>query len=449
MSRVLLLGHNPPQFEGHSKIEAAHYRTWQFLQPLLDDGHEICLCVDSSNAVNTRPHLPEDWAKQLVYHPIPFRHRVGWVRRLQRIHDAFDPDCIVAVDFALCLCATRLRTSKPIWMDIYGDYLTIMQASRYRAGSDRGIPTSIAFVRQVLRKGDVFSVCGMPQKHALTGELGMAGRLNWRTFRYQFAHVVLPGALPVDSQTVERGERSLLSSIGVPEDGFVVLWCGGYNTWTDVEALFAGLEWAMAREPKVHYVSVGANTYEAPDNVYTRLLRMIKQSRYRDRFHMLGWRPWAEAVAYYGECDVGLNIDALHYETIYGTRTRLVEMIAAGLPVITSLGCELSDLLSENGAALAFRTGDWRGLGKQVLALATDRDRCIDMAQTALSYAANELSFSTTTAPVRAWVREPQLAPDRVSGFQEQVRQVEYRARSAVRQVIWRVVGLDKHRNSS
>lgn len=27
------------------KIEAAHYRTWQFLEPLLDDGHEILLCA--------------------------------------------------------------------------------------------------------------------------------------------------------------------------------------------------------------------------------------------------------------------------------------------------------------------------------------------------------------------------------------------------------------------
>ena len=41
MSKVLLIGYNPPQLIQGVKIEAAHYRTWQFLEPLIDDGHEI------------------------------------------------------------------------------------------------------------------------------------------------------------------------------------------------------------------------------------------------------------------------------------------------------------------------------------------------------------------------------------------------------------------------
>ena len=45
MSKVLVIGYNPPQIVPKVKIEAAHYRTWQFLQPLLDDGHEVCLCA--------------------------------------------------------------------------------------------------------------------------------------------------------------------------------------------------------------------------------------------------------------------------------------------------------------------------------------------------------------------------------------------------------------------
>jgi glycosyltransferase involved in cell wall biosynthesis len=446
MSRVLLIGYNPPQLERDAKIEAAHYRTWQFLEPLLNDGHKVCLCSYGSDASKAQSLIPQSWAsKQLEYHPIAFRHQVGWIRRLQQVHDAFEPDCIVAVDFDLCLCTTKLCTNKPIWMDIYGDYLTIMQAARYRVGSNRGIPTSIAFMRQVLQKGDVFSVCSTPQKHALVGELGMAGRLNQHTFLYPFAHVVLPGSSPKDNHAGERGEWSRLKFLGVPEDGFVVLWCGGYNTWTDVETLFAGLEWVMAQEPGVHYVSVGASTYDAPDNVYDRLLRMIEASSCHDRFHMLGWRPWSEVSAYYRESDVGLNIDAPHYETLYGTRTRLVEMIAAGLPVISSLGCELSELLGNRGAGLTFTPGSWQELGKQILTLARDRGLCSEMSETALNYASNELSFPTTTTPVRDWVRDPKPAPDKASAsLGERLQHWEYQARALVRQAIWRVAGLEK-----
>jgi hypothetical protein len=39
MSRSLLLGYNPPPYQARTKLEAANYRTWQFLQlrRLVDD----------------------------------------------------------------------------------------------------------------------------------------------------------------------------------------------------------------------------------------------------------------------------------------------------------------------------------------------------------------------------------------------------------------------------
>ena len=201
----------------------------------------------------------------------------------------------------------------------------------------------------------------------------------------------------------------------------------------------------MSQERRIHYVSVGANTYDAPDNVYTRLLGMIEQSQHRARFHMLGWRPWSEMKSYYQDSDVGINIDALHYETIYGTRTRLVEMIAAGLPVVTSMGPELSYLLQDHGAALTFAVGDWQALGQHLIKLAqnsTLRDR---LARTAYSYATNQLSFAATTATLRTWVRAPKRAPDKkTQSLQVNLRGIEYQTRSLVRQIMWRTTGADK-----
>jgi glycosyltransferase involved in cell wall biosynthesis len=279
----------------------------------------------------------------------------------------------------------------------------------------------------------------------LVGELAMAGRLNWRTFGYEFVHTILPGALATKAQITEQKKRVSLSRHGVGEHDAVILWCGGYNAWTDVDTLFAALELAMSKEARLHFVSVGANSYQAPDNVYTRLLGLIEKSPFRDRFHVLGWRPWAEIPDYYRECDVGLNIDAIHYETVYGTRTRLLEMMAAGLPVITSLGSELSYLLHDSGNCLAFEAGDWQGLAEQILTIVGDNDLRLSLAKAAHQYASNELSFPTTTTSIRRWVRQPSQAPDKVTAdFSSQVRQIEYQARSVVRRLIWRFAGLDK-----
>lgn len=450
MTRVLLIGYNPPQIVPNVKIEAAHYRTWQFLQPLLDDGHQVCLCAGTRDEVARVEDVPAPWCNQFQFCPISFGAG-DWPRQLQAAHDAFQPDCVVAVNFSHCLYATRLQTSAPIWMEIYGDMLTIMQSYFYRKQSDRGLDTQIAFLREVLRKGDIFSGCGRPQCHMLVGELAMAGRLNRWTFGYEFTRVILPGSPPAlnGAGTVARAgagpPRHFLAQQGVADEDFVVLWCGGYNTWTDVETLFGGMEAAMQANRRLHYVSVGASTYSAPDTVYDRLCRLAAASPHAQRYHLLGWRPWSEMADFYRESDVGINIDALHYETIFGTRTRLVEMIAGGLPVVTSLGAELSYLLRDAGAALTFDVGDAAALGDALARMAGSAELTQCMAQAALRYAAHDLSFASTTEPLRQWVAAPVSAPDRRSlSLSERLRAGEHRARSVLRQVLWRITGSDR-----
>ena len=448
MAKILLIGYNPPQLLGDGKIEAAHYRTWQFLQPLLDDGHSVCLCAGARGEPMPLPTvaLPEEWRDQVTYHPIPFGQR-GWQGQLQAAHDAFQPDCVVAVNFVQCLYATRLKTTKPIWMDLYGDIFTLVQTVNFRKQTDRGLQTMARFMTAVLKTGDAFSGCSTLQKHALVGQLGASGRLNRHTFGFDLAHVILPGAPPVSAHMPVRSlGREFLGQFGIRPTDFVVLWCGGYNTWTDVDTLFCGLNAAMTATPNMHYVSVGASTYAGSNTMYDQFCARVKELPRPDaaRFHLLGWRPWAEVKQFYIESDIGINIDSLHYETLYGTRTRLVEMIAGGLPVITTLGAELSYLLQAHEATLTFDVGDWRGLGQQLSALATDPKRRDDLACAGYAYAAGDLSFAATTQPLRQWVQQPRLAPDRLPEHRTALpRRIEYFARTSLRQVLWQVTGAE------
>jgi glycosyltransferase involved in cell wall biosynthesis len=445
MSRILLIGYPPPEMVQGAKTEAAHYRTWQFLEPLLNDGHEVLLCAGVRGEKSENGEIPSRWAANLRYQPLEL-DKVFWRNSLQSAHDRFRPDCTVAVNFSHCLYATRLHTSGPVWMDIYGDILTIMQGYFYRLQSDRGLTTTIRFLRDVLRCGDVFSGCGTPQEQMMVGELAMAGRLNRWTFGYDFVHTILPGC-PLDpsASAQRKRRRSVLAENQVADDEFVVLWCGGYNTWTDVETLFKGLSTAMERAPLLRFVSVGASTYTAAQTTYQRFQQLVHASPSKDRFLLLGWRPWEEVVGYYRESDIGINIDAMHCETLFGTRTRLTEMIASGLPVITTYGSELSRLIENRRAGLAFGVGDWRTMGEMLAHVAANPDQRDRLAERALEYARTGLSFATTTGALRDWVTHPVQAPDkRIPGRRERLSRCEYGARAALRYALWRVCGLDK-----
>jgi glycosyltransferase involved in cell wall biosynthesis len=437
MSKILMIGNVPPPMSSGEKIEASHYRTWQFLQPLIEDQHIVHFCA-STQDMRQQPTVPENWQKSLVFHSIQFGKK-GWRKAFQQLHDETNPDCIVAVNYQACQYATRLKSNAPIWMDLYGDQLTIMQLTFYRHSNNRGLHTTISFMRDILLKGDVFSACGIPQEHMTVGELAMTGRLNNRTMGYPFTRAILPGSPPSEAALHGTQLRPLLQQVGIKQDDFVVLWCGGYNAWTDIEILFAGLEKAMAADDRIHYVSIGASTYPSPNNMYNQFQRKIESSPHADRYHLLGWLPWSAISSYYSESNVGVNIDGLHYETIYGTRTRLLEMMANGMPIVTSEGTELSYLLRDKGVALTFESGNWEQFGENLIQLAVNRELYRSMVDYVSKTAQQEFSFRETTRPLREWVQNPVSAPDKAGiSRSERMQEMNFRGRSILRRLIWR-----------
>jgi len=44
MSKIFILGMSPLPFENDRKVYGTGTRTWQFILPLLEKGHKICVC---------------------------------------------------------------------------------------------------------------------------------------------------------------------------------------------------------------------------------------------------------------------------------------------------------------------------------------------------------------------------------------------------------------------
>jgi hypothetical protein len=95
MSHILLFGAGPLPFEEADRHYAVCKRTWQFLQPLLEDGHRVtavCLLVPGAR-VQAGPRPQEaSWSYQLV--------RAGQLENLawvQGVHDRARPDAVAGV----------------------------------------------------------------------------------------------------------------------------------------------------------------------------------------------------------------------------------------------------------------------------------------------------------------------------------------------------------------
>jgi len=410
MTKILVLGAAPLPFEPQRRQYAANLRTWHFTQPLIADGHEVRLV--GCRLPNT---CPED------LEPV-VRSREGGFEYfsvsgeifedpslLQQLCDEFDPEAILGVNTYPASRAVGIRTQRPIWCDLNGWIMAEAQTKTYVYDDDRYLSHFWNMERRVLERADVISTVSEAQAHATIGELAVWGRLGRKTFGYEFVHRI-PNAIPeVEYEHSSRVIRGVL----VSEDAFVVLWAGGYNTWTDVNLLYEALTTAMEEVPRLHFVSTGGVIEGHDDITFNRFRERIGNSRFRDRFHFVGWVPTAEVPSYYFESDLGINVDSHNYETVFGARNRLNDMMKVGLPVLTTFGTEISQVVAAERLGLTSAPGDPGGFAERMIWAARHPGELEAMARSAQEYVREHFSYARTTEPMRAWAADPYRAPDR------------------------------------
>ncbi len=423
MTKILIIGTAPGHLRTRGRAEARGYRTWQLTEPLISKQHDVYLIGDNSF---------EDISKQQNNFHFESYNLLSNLKRVKKACSRFKPDCIIGAAFLGSLVAASINYNVPTWMDIYGDPITQDQLRMWGINSIRGQLTVIGFEEMILTKGDIFSTCSTPQKYALIGKLSRMERLVPRALGYDFVYAMLPGGKLVKNKPNEkivRGKR-------VNDDAFIVLWTGGYNLWADVHTLVRALEIAMDDNKTIKYVSVGGPVVNK--NQYDQFVTLVDKSRHKERFIVLDWLPHSQMDALCAESDVGITTNSNCYEILLGNKTNQIAMISAGLPVITSDGCELSQLLDKLGAAISVPIGDYNQLARAILQVANNRKLREEMSQKGLKVVEKELSFDATVKPLLSWVQRPAFAPDKYK--RNFLTSLENRLRCAIRKIQLRLL---------
>ncbi|MBX5491443.1 MAG: glycosyltransferase [Chloroflexi bacterium] len=412
MSRVLLVGMAPLPTENARRSYAPGLRTWQFAKALAHAGHAVTLaCVRMPYIYELdRPPIVKARDPDLGFERYDFDERVLHADFLARLLRTVRPDCVVGAHTFASWVASTLRTALPLWADLNGHLMAEAQTKACRDGDDLPVGQLWRWEQAILDRADAFSVCSTPQYYATLGELGARGRLNRHTCGYPFVHVV-PDTYPPARAVAPVQVRGVL----VPEDAFIALWSGAYNTWADVDTLFHGLERAMEVEPRLYFVSTGGQIESHDERTYPRLLSLIAASPHRARFVMRGWLPAEEIPSYLAQADVAINLDARTVEAELGTRTRLLDWAAHGTPIISTTLCELARELDQLGLLLGIPPHDADALCAALLRAARAPAERRQMAVAAAAYVRERYGWEATTRALVAWCVAPAPAPDRAA----------------------------------
>ena len=405
MSRILLLGAGPLPGPGVRTMGFPSLRTAQLAGGLVEGGHDVRIGLlvhdDAAEAAPRSWRGPRPLGIEAV--DVVRTDRPDALDTLRSIRREFEPHAVVtAGPFLPMALGAALVGDEPLWVDVPGDPMAEAQA-RAAADGDDGVLTRWHEVYDAaLRRGDRFSVIGARQRAALIGALGLAGRLTGRGLGDDLVRVVRGSVEPIVSW-----EHPAPGGIdGLPDDAFVVLFAGGWNTWLDHVTMAEGVLTAMARVERLHFVSTGGAIEGHHSAAYDAFRTAAAGSPFADRFHFLGWVDADRLPAIHAAADVAICVDRPCYEAELGARTRLLEAMERGVHVASTVICEQTEALRgcRGFTELAVRDGD--AIGDALLRLSTgESPDGTDWADLRATW-----SLTETTRELVAWAARPARA---------------------------------------
>ena len=131
----------------------------------------------------------------------------------------------------------------------------------------------------------------------------------------------------------------------------------------------------------------------------------------RHVFFRDGWVPYERRQDFLLEADIGVSTHLLHLETAYSFRTRMLDYLWAGLPVVTTTGDGFSSLVVKHGIGRTAPPGDVDALAAALLELLLD-EQARQMCITASRRLAHMFEWQKVLEPLVSFCRHPMRAAD-------------------------------------
>lgn len=203
---------------------------------------------------------------------------------------------------------------------------------------------------------------------------------------------VVPNGVPEGAP--KPAGRPLIRGVQVPDDARLAIWNGGLWDWLDPLTVIEAIAILRADDPRWALVFLGGGR---PGG--SRHMTMYRQARglaeargliaERGVYFESGWVPYLERGERLMEADVGVCAHPSSAETRFAARTRLLDLVWARLPIVTTAGDVWSDQVAEEDLGQVAPAGDPHAYAhalRGAAANAADHRRRLDAAAVRLTW---------------------------------------------------------------
>lgn len=355
MSRVLILS---PDHMGENMAGPA-IRYLEMSRALMDD-HEVTL------GVIDRDLEPSFGVKTEYYDE---RN----IEELLSKHDA-----VLISGFHASRFPVLREIDKAIIVDIYDPFvLENLELDSRRA--DYEFDTTVQ--NDILRLGDYFICASERQRDFWLGMFAALHRLNPEVYLADKTLRNLVDLVPFGiSEEPPRHNKQVLKGVypGIGEDDKVVIWGGGLYDWLDPITLIKAMAGIgqKRKDVKLFFMGTKHPNPGAPEmKIVEQSITLSKElGLFSETVFFNDWVPYSERENYLLEADVGLSLHLEHVETRLSFRTRVLDYIWAGLPVVATEGDAMADIIDRSGIGRTVAYGSDAEVAAAILELLDNQE---------------------------------------------------------------------------
>lgn len=306
------------------------------------------------------------------------------------------------------------RDDLPVVIDLYDPFL-IENLHYHRELGFEPFRTDHATWKLQLGRGDFFLCSSREQRCFYLGWLGALGRVNPLALEddptLEGLIAELPFGTPAGDLPARHPKPDVLEGV---DDDAPVLYFGGIYDWYDPLVVLDALPSILDHEPKTVVVFVDhPHPDETPLSAAALTRRTATERGWLGtsvRFEQ--WRPFERRFELALAADLAVVTHRRGLETDLSLRTRMVDLLWLGLPVVATAGGTMSRIVDAIGAGRTVAPGDPEDLAGAVCSLLDDAG-AREAASVAGRRWAAEKSWREVARPLLTFAENPRRDPHR------------------------------------
>lgn len=329
-------------------------------------------------------------------------------------------DVIVFQGHAMAQFDALRRTSKIIVADIYDPmHLEMLEQGRELGAATwrLRVSTATTVLNEQLALADFFLCASERQRLFYLGQLTTLGRVNPQTYENDphlsqliaVAPFGLGAIAPAHEHNVVKGVRD-----GIATDDKVLIWGGGLYNWFDPLSLIKAVAGLSKRRDTVRLFFLGTRHPGVDEmGIVRESYELARELGALDTavFFNDTWVEYSERQNYLLEADAGVSTHMSHIETTFAFRTRILDYLWAGLPMVVTAGDSFAELVEAEGLGIVVPAQDVPALEAALERVLFDEGFAAE-ARRNIERVRERFVWERALAPLVEFVRAPHHAAD-------------------------------------